>query len=727
VPITVAKSAGFCFGVERAVNMVLEALDRGERVCTLGPIIHNPQMVRMLEDRGVAVIGSLDDAPKDCGVVLRSHGVPQSVYGELERRGMSYIDAACPFVKKIHGLVREASLEGRVVLVAGDPRHAEVQGIVGHCPGEYHVLSDDRDFQKQIESEVISVEKSYILVAQTTFNVAVWQKCVVIAKKICTNMIIFDTICSATMLRQQEAEELSRKSDIMIIIGGRNSSNTAKLAQVCAGCCRTVLVEDAKDLSREDFHGIRNIGVTAGASTPAFIIKEVQQTMSDALNMQDEMSFEEMLDQSFKTIYTKEKVAAIVTNVSPNEIGVDIGTKHAGYVPLNEYTDDPNAKLDELVKVGDELELMVLRVNDVDGTAVLSKKRLDAIAGFEKVMEAEESGEILEGTVVDKVKGGVIAVTNGVRVFIPASQATATRGQELDTLLKQAVSFKILETNKSRRRAVGSIRAVLKEQRKVLEDQFWQSVEVNKVYKGTVKSLTSYGAFVDLGGVDGMIHISELSWSRIKHPSEIVNVDDLLEVYIKDIDAENRKISLGYKKNEDNPWELLKRDYKAGDVARVKVVSMTAFGAFAQVIPGVDGLIHISQISNERINKPGDVLEIGREVDVQITDIDFDKKRVSLSIRALLENTAAAPKKEAPPMVMEFGPETAPAREAAAAAPEAPAEETAPVAEEASTGEAAPVAEEAPAGETPPETEEIPAAPVAEEIPAEETAPEAGE
>jgi len=513
----------------------------------------------------------------------------------------------------------------------------------------------------------------------------------------------------------------------MIIIGGRNSSNTAKLAQVCAGCCRTVLVEDAKDLSREDFHGIRNIGVTAGASTPAFIIKEVQQTMSDALNMQDEMSFEEMLDQSFKTIYTKEKVAAIVTNVSPNEIGVDIGTKHAGYVPLNEYTDDPNAKLDELVKVGDELELMVLRVNDVDGTAVLSKKRLDAIAGFEKVMEAEESGEILEGTVVDKVKGGVIAVTNGVRVFIPASQATATRGQELDTLLKQAVSFKILETNKSRRRAVGSIRAVLKEQRKVLEDQFWQSVEVNKVYKGTVKSLTSYGAFVDLGGVDGMIHISELSWSRIKHPSEIVNVDDLLEVYIKDIDAENRKISLGYKKNEDNPWELLKRDYKAGDVARVKVVSMTAFGAFAQVIPGVDGLIHISQISNERINKPGDVLEIGREVDVQITDIDFDKKRVSLSIRALLENTAAAPKKEAPPMVMEFGPETAPAREAAAAAPEAPAEETAPVAEEASTGEAAPVAEEAPTGETLPETEEIPAAPVAEEIPAEETAPEAGE
>lgn len=359
--------------------------------------------------------------------------------------------------------------------------------------------------------------------------------------------------------------------------------------------------------------------------------------MSEITNTQDELSFAELLEASFKTINSREKVNAIVTSVSPTEIAVDIGTKHAGYVAFDEYTDDPGAKLEELVKVGDELELMVLRVSDVDGTAALSKKRLDAIAGFEKIVEAEESGAILEGVVVDVVKGGVIALTSGVRVFIPASQATMSKNQDLQTLLKQTVNFKVLETNKQRRRAVASIRAVLKDQRKVLEDQFWESVEVGKTYKGTVKSLTSYGAFVDLGGVDGMVHISELSWSRVKHPSEVVNVDDVVEVYVRDIDAENRKISLGYKKTEDNPWEVLRREHNAGDVVTVKVVSMTPFGAFAQVIPGVDGLIHISQISDERINKPTDVLSVGQEVQVKITEIDFDKKRVSLSIRALLE------------------------------------------------------------------------------------------
>lgn len=380
--------------------------------------------------------------------------------------------------------------------------------------------------------------------------------------------------------------------------------------------------------------------------------------MSEIQNQQDEMSFEEMLEQSFKTIYSKEKVAAVVTGVSANEIAVDIGTKHAGYVPLAEFTDDPSAKLDELVKVGDELELIVLRVNDVEGTAMLSKKRLDAIAGFEKVMEAEQSGEILDGVVVDVVKGGVIALSNGVRVFIPASQATASRGQELETLLRQPVQFKILETNRQRRRAVGSIRVVLKEQRKGLEEQFWQEVEAGKVYQGTVKSLTSYGAFVDLGGVDGMVHISELSWSRIKHPSEVVKIGDLVEVYVKDIDAENHKISLGYKKNADNPWEVLRNGYSAGDICKVKVVSMTPFGAFAQVIPGVDGLIHISQISNERVAKPTDALSVGQEVDVKITEIDFDKKRVSLSIRALLqEREEDQPmQEEAPAVVFEAGP-----------------------------------------------------------------------
>ena len=346
---------------------------------------------------------------------------------------------------------------------------------------------------------------------------------------------------------------------------------------------------------------------------------------------------------------------------------------------------------------------MVLRVNDVEGTAMLSKKRLDAIAGFEKVMEAEQSGEILEGIVVDVVKGGVIALTNGVRVFIPASQATASRGQELETLLKQPVQFKILETNKQRRRAVASIRAVLKEQRKVLEDKFWEDVEIGRTYQGTVKSLTSYGAFVDLGGVDGMVHISELAWSRIKHPSEVVNVGDLVEVYVKDIDAENRKISLGYKKNEDNPWEVLKREHNIGDVCKVKVVSMTPFGAFAQVIPGVDGLIHISQISNERVGKPADVLSIGEEVDVKITDIDYEKRRVSLSIRALLASEEPQEDHSAP-MVYEAGPDAHISGGEVVVQEEAAVEE--PTVVETEVEE--PVAEEAPVEEQPAPAEETP-------------------
>lgn len=381
--------------------------------------------------------------------------------------------------------------------------------------------------------------------------------------------------------------------------------------------------------------------------------------MSEILKDQEELSFEEMLEQSFKTIYNGEKVTAVVTGLFPNEISVDIGTKHAGYVPLAELTDDPNAKPEELVKIGDEIELLVVRVNDVEGTVMLSKKRLDAIAGFEKVMGAADTKEVLDGVVVEVIKGGVLALTNGVRVFIPASQATLSKADNLEDLLKQKVQFKILEVNRPRKRAVGSIKAVLHEHRKELEEKFWEQAVIGAKFTGAVKSLTSYGAFVNLGGVDGMVHISELSWNRIKHPSEIVNVGDVIEVYIKDIDTENKKISLGYKQTQDNPWEVMKNDYAVGTVATVKIVSMTPFGAFAQIIPGVDGLIHISQIANERINKPSDVLTIGQEVQVKITELDTERKRVSLSMRALLEDNSqeeTAPEEETSNVVYEAGP-----------------------------------------------------------------------
>ena len=668
MPVTIAKTAGFCFGVERAVSAVDKLLLNGEKIATLGPIIHNPQIIRAFSKKGAVIINEPSEAPKGYKVVIRSHGVPERVYDELISLGIPYYDATCPYVAKIHKIASDASSKKKTVLIAGDAAHPEVKGIVGFCKAGCHVFSDLDQMERFLADEM-SVEKSYILLAQTTFNSLLWKKYTFLVRNVYTNINIFDTICNATMLRQQEAANLAEKSDIMLVVGGRGSGNTARLAEISKECCPAFVIESKDELYHIPYAKSQNIGITAGASTPAFIIKEVAETMSDILNQQDDQSFEEMLEQSLKTINSREKVTAVVTNVSPNEIAVDVGTKQSGYVPLYEFTDDPNANLEELVKVGDELELIVLRVNDVEGTAMLSKKRLDAIAGFEKVVQAEESGEILEGTVVDVVKGGVIAVTNGVRVFIPASHATASKGQELETLLKQPVRFKILETNRQRRRAVGSIRNVLKEQRKELEEKFWKDVEVGKTYKGTVKSLTSYGAFVDLGGIDGMVHISELSWSRVKHPSEVLKVGDMVEVYVKDLDPEAKKISLGYKKTEDNPWEILSREHKAGDVCKAKIISLTAFGAFAQILPGIDGLIHISQISNERIAKPEDVISVGQEVLVKITDIDFDKKRVSLSMRALMEPAEKKPEPEADeaPRSYEAGPDTDVAKIAEAA------------------------------------------------------------
>ena len=646
--IKIAKTAGFCFGVDRAVKKAFEAADNYDKVVTLGPIIHNPQIVSQLEEKGVTVVDLPQQVPQGATAVIRSHGVGKWVYDYLDQNGISYVDATCPFVAKIHHLVSEHSGQGRRILVAGDASHPEVQGIVGFCQGPVKVFKSAQELEKITQEEPDWTKNPAIMVAQTTFNVQEWRKSSDFAKKVYTNLIIFDTICNATEMRQQEAIVLAKESDYMVVIGGKNSSNTRKLAEICQGYCETFHIERAEELPKFDLSTSFVIGVTAGASTPACIIKEVQETMSEFI-INEELSFGELLDQSFKSTYNGKKETGVVVGVTPTEVQVDIGTKHTGYVPLHELTDDPSAKIEDLVKVGDEIELLVVRVNDVEGTVVLSKKRLDAIAGMMKVQDAAENGEILEGNVIEAVKGGVIVSTNGVRVFVPASQASLSRIENLEELVKEHVSLKILECKdigRGRKRIIGSMKAVMKEQRKAQEEEFWSSVEVGKKYTGAVKSLTSYGAFVDLGGVDGMIHTSELSWNRIKHPSEVVAVGDMLEVFVKEIDAEKHKISLGYKNEKDNPWEILKNEYPVGTVTKVKIVSTTTFGAFAQIIPGIDGLIHISQISNERVNKVADVLNVGDEVEAKVTEIDFEKKRVSLSMRAVNEAAEEAADEE---------------------------------------------------------------------------------
>lgn len=638
--IKIAKSAGFCFGVKRAVGIAEEFAEKGIPAVTLGEIIHNPTVVESLRCRGVIPVGGIDQCPKGSTVIIRSHGVPLSVTEKLAEKGIEYRDATCPFVARIHKIVRERTAAGDTVILTGNPDHAEVKGIIGHALGKVFVVRNINELEELTKNEKSFCANCHTLLSQTTFLRAEWEKCEKFAKKVYTNLLIFDTICYDAYTKQQEAAELSMECDKMIVIGGKNSSNTARLLETCAANCPAVLIESPSELRPEFWRNCKVMGVTAGASTPAGIIKEVLQTMSET--RVEENNFEEMLEQSFRDEESKyvrngDKVEATVMVVKDTEIVVSVGTKHTGFVSSEELSDDPNAKPADIVKVGDVITLKVMKVNDAEGTMILSKKRVDAEKNFQRIIDAAGTDEIFEGIVVEIVKGGVIAVTDGVSVFIPASQATASKNDPTDVLLRKIVKFRILEVNASRKRAIGSIRSVLAEERKAKQAAFWDSIEVGNTYTGKVKSLTSYGAFVDLGGVDGMVHVSELSWLRVAHPSDVVKVGDTLDVFVKAVDKENRKISLGYKKEEDNPWEILKRDYPIGSTATVKIVSMTAFGAFANIIPGIDGLIHISQISYDRVAKPQDVLSIGQEVQVKITDIDFDKHRVSFSIKALLE------------------------------------------------------------------------------------------
>ncbi len=668
--IILASTAGFCFGVNRAVEMVEELLDSGKKVATLGPIIHNPQLVEDLNKRGARIVESPEEVKSDEVLVLRSHGVANSVTEKANELGLTVANATCPFVAKIHKLVAEAGEKGQTVLIAGDRHHKEVEGIIGHCTGEFFVFESLEDLEKLSKSGEISKEKPICVVSQTTFNTELWKKCEKFLKKVYTNAIVFDTICNATSKRQQEAYELASKCDAMVVVGGKHSSNTCKLYDVCKSVCeKTVHVETAKEIDSSFFGFADLVGVVAGASTPSGIIKEVLKTMQDLQTpaqqdiINDEMTFEEMLNATESSSNTDQKVKGIVLAVSPTEIQVDIGRKHTGYVTEAEFSNDPSVKLTEAVKVGDELDLIIMRTNDQEGTVMLSKKRFDAIAGWDKVNTAKESGEVIESTVADVIKGGVVAFYQGIRVFIPASQATLSRTDDLTALKGQPIKFRIIEIG-PRRRVIGSARAVLRELRSEAEEKFWADIKVGDRFTGTVKSLTGYGAFVDLGGVDGMVHISELSWERIKNPNEVVSVGDTLDVYVKAIDEEKKKISLGYKKADENPWEIFKAKYAVGDVVTAKVVSMTTYGAFAKIIAGVDGLVHISQIADRRIEKPADELKVGQEITAKIIDIDLDKKRVSLSIRALIEKTEEA-------------------AEAAAEAPvEAPAEETAEATEE---------------------------------------------
>lgn len=727
--IRIADKAGFCFGVDRAVKIAYNTANQSDgKIYTYGMLIHNSDVTADLEKMGVECIDRPEDIPDGAAVIIRAHGISEAEYKIFEEKSAQIIDATCPYVKRIHKIVKEEYEKGRQIVIAGDSKHPEVKGINGWCQNSAIIIGADENYDDILtKSDEICIS----LVAQTTMRKEKVKNIEKNLKKHFTNVKFFDTICSATEERQLAAAKLSKECDMMFVFGGKNSSNTEKLFEICSeGCPETYKVENAKELN-ELAHlfkkNIKNVGITAGASTPDKVIKEAKLTMAEITN---EMNFAEVLEETLKPLKTGDIVTGTVIGITPTEVQVDINGKYDGVIPFDEMTNDSSANLSDLAKVGDEVEVFVVHVSDRDGVVKLSKKKIDAEKGWKELQADFENGTVLTGTISEIVKGGIATTVKGARVFIPASEAAERFVENLGTLLNTEVSFRIIKMDRDRRgrsRIVGSIKSVakeisakraeefwasaevnkkytgtvksltkfgafidlggvdglihiselsdrriahpsevmsvgdsvevyikdmnketgkislvkeLEEEKKAREAAFWASLEVGKSYTGTVKSLTSFGAFVDIGGVDGLVHVSELSWQRIKHPSEVVSVGDTIDVYIKDIDIESKKISLGHKKEEDSPWNKATKDLAVGDKIKCKVVRILPFGAFAEIAPFVDGLIHISQIANTRIEKPSDVLNIGDEIEVQVTEINHDTKQIGLSRKVLLPDYA---------------------------------------------------------------------------------------
>ncbi len=657
--VYVASHAGFCFGVRRATDAIEEKLHQAHgRICTLGRLIHNDGYVNYLKSRGVEEICG-DDIDRICAdaergenitVVIRAHGEVRENLEKFERCAASHpnleiLDCTCPYVNKVRRIAADNSGEGKLFILIGAAEHPEVRGIMSCTNGVGMVFPNSHELSQWIATDEgqKSPHLTISAAAQTTQKLSEWKKCLEIIEKVYTNPKIFDTICNVTGERQREASKLAEDSDVVLVIGSRDSSNTAKLFEICRERCpRTYFLENAGAAFDVKVTPNDRISITAGASTPYSVIQEVEKAMNEQMTE----NFAEMLENSIKTLNTGDVVKGIVTSIGTNEIHLDLGAKTTGVITHDQICDDPSAKLSDMFKIGDEIEAFVIKVSDVDGIATLSKKRVDSDKNWNGIVAACENGDILEGKVVEAVKGGVIISVNSVRIFIPGAHTGIPRDGDLSTLVGTTQKIKIIEIKSDRKKAYGSIRVVAREERRKKEEAFWNTVEEGMEFDGEVRSLTSYGAFVDLGGVDGMVHSSELSWRHIKHPSEVVKVGDVIHVFVKAIDRDRKRISLGYKTEDMNPWNIFTKKYSVGDTAEVKVVSLMPFGAFAEIVPGVDGLIHISQITDHKIGKPDDVLSAGQIVSAKITDVDEENHKVSLSIRALMEEAAAPAEEE---------------------------------------------------------------------------------
>lgn len=647
--IVTAKTAGFCFGVQRAVDETVKQAQAGNgKVYTYGPIVHNETVTSELEALGVQVLNSekemenaavsaddhrgddgndskrskIDEAVDAATVIIRAHGVTRALQEKLENAGFNVVDATCPFVKKIHRIVEKHSAEGETVIVLGDPNHPEVQGITGWCRGPVHVVESLEGF----EALGIPEEQKICVVAQTTFNYEKFKNVVEKIVDMGYNAIIADTVCNATQERQAEAAEIASEADLMLVIGSPSSSNSRKLYEISRKHCNyTYFIQSVCDVQPKWFEGVKCVGITAGASTPKNIIKEVQ-TMSE--------SFEQLLNESFKTIRNGEVVKGTVIAVKDDEIELNIGYKHDGVIKKNEFTNDSAADLHELVKVGDEIEAKIVKVNDGDGLVQLSTRRVRTEKTSKVLEEAFEAKSVITAAVDEVVKGGLSCTVDEVKVFIPASLVSDVFEKDLSKYEGQTIEFILTEYNPKKHRVIGDRKQLIKTAKEEALNALLSKVQVGDVVEGTVKNITDFGVFIDLGGADGLLHISEMSWGRIESPKKVFKTGDTVTAFIKSIDG--TKIALSKKFPNENPWADAETRFAVGNVVTGTVARLTDFGAFVELAKGVDGLLHVSQIKRERVEKPADVLTQGEEITAKIVDLDLDNKKISLSMKALL-------------------------------------------------------------------------------------------
>ena len=638
------NTTGFCFGVKRAVDGMIQLLENNRStVYSLGELIHNEEMTNKLSSMGAVIVESPEEIPDGSVATIRAHGVPKATEDRLKSKNIRYFDFTCPKVKKIHKIAANAEN----IIIIGNSEHPEVVGIAGNAKKSFFVANDIDELKKILHNIYVDTEQ-YDLVAQTTYNTSEWKKITEYVSNL-TNITVHNTICNSTETRQREVEELSKKVDLFIIIGSPHSSNTRKLYEIASENCETIFYEQLDKLP----NGIRKyekIGLSSGVSCPESAVEEVFNNMineKDNKNLvaEEDIDFLEAIEASIRTMRNGQLVKGIVSAINGTEVQVDLGLKYAGFIPAAEFENDENP-----LKIGDEIEAFVVKVNDADGTTLLSNRSLDIAQGMEKIIKANEEGAVVKGKVIEAVKGGVVVMVNKIRVFVPASQASIRREENFEALVGTDVNLRIIEVDNDksgkRKRIIGSIKSVLREEKQKASDALWQSIAVGNEYNGTVKSVTDFGAFVDIGGNDGLVHVTDMSWERVTKPSDILKVGDTVKVTVKSLNAETKKISLTMKKDDENPWKILTETYNVGDVIDATVLKIMTYGAFVSVIKGIDGLVHISQIAPRRINKVSDVLEVGQQVKAQITEIDVEAKRVSLSIRAVEEGTTEAASEE---------------------------------------------------------------------------------